>query len=122
MGAKTGGARREKCKEASGGGGGEKASGTAASVVGDRRGLRTTAQEPPRDARRRLEGRAAHKTGDARGRGSWRSSLLGHPGAKFLCEKLGKAGKKKKRSKEEGKKREGIPNSRARPPRSGDCD
>jgi hypothetical protein len=27
--------------------------------------------------------------------------LLGHPGAKFLCEKLGKAGKKKK---EQGKK------------------
>jgi hypothetical protein len=34
--------------------------------------------------------------------------LLGDPGAKFLCEKLRKSGTKKKRSKEEGKKRDGI--------------
>jgi hypothetical protein len=41
--------------------------------------------------------------------------LLGDPGSKFLCEKLGKAGKKKKgqrrRKKERGKKkkeRDGI--------------
>jgi hypothetical protein len=42
-GVKTGGARREKCEEASRGCGGEKASGTAASVVGEWRGVRTTA-------------------------------------------------------------------------------
>jgi hypothetical protein len=44
-----------------------------------------------------------------------------HPGSKFLCEKLGKAGRKKK---EQGKKEEErwYPNSRARLPRSGDCD
>jgi hypothetical protein len=32
--------------------------------------------------------------------------LLGDPGSKFLCGKLGKAGRKKK---EQRKKREGIP-------------
>jgi hypothetical protein len=34
--------------------------------------------------------------GDARGRGSWHSSFLDDPDVKFLCEKLGKAGKRKK--------------------------
>ena len=38
------GARRKKCQEASGGGRGSKAGGTAASVVGRGRGVRTTAQ------------------------------------------------------------------------------
>src|SRR5260370_32252699 len=40
-----------------------------------------------------------HKTGDARGRRSWRSSFLGDPGSKFLCGKLGKAGRKKSKEK-----------------------
>ncbi len=44
MGAEACGARREKCQEASGGCGGEEAGGTAASAVGRRRGVRTTAQ------------------------------------------------------------------------------
>jgi hypothetical protein len=38
------------------------------------------------------------KTGDAGGRASWRSSLLGDPGVMFFYEKLGeckKRGKKK---------------------------
>src|SRR6266576_969865 len=51
-------------------------------------------------------GRAPHKTGDARGRRSWRSSFLGDPSSKFLCGKLGKAGRKKKEQK--SRKREGI--------------
>jgi hypothetical protein len=36
---------------------------------------------------------------------SWRSSLLGDPGSKFLCEELRKAGRKKK---EQRKARDGI--------------
>src|SRR5260370_333293 len=44
MGTKACGARRKKCQEASGGGRGSKASGPAASAVGRRRGVRTTAQ------------------------------------------------------------------------------
>src|SRR6266550_9593790 len=51
-------------------------------------------------------GRAPHKTGDARGRRSWRSSFLGDPSSKFLCGKLGKAGRKKKEQK--SRKREGV--------------
>src|SRR5712671_5841601 len=51
-------------------------------------------------------GRAPHKTGDARGRRSWRSSFLGDPSSKFLCGKLGKAGRKKKEQKR--RKRDGI--------------
>ena len=43
------------------------------------------------------------KTGDAVGRASWRSSLLGDPGAKFLCGKLGIGTKKEKRGKKERK-------------------
>ncbi len=43
-GLKLAGAGREKCQEASGGCGGEKAGGTPASVVGEWRGIRTTAQ------------------------------------------------------------------------------
>src|SRR5208282_2570118 len=96
LGVKTCGARREKCKEASGGGGSQKARDTAASVVGEWRGVRTTAQQPPSDARSGLAWRASDKTGEARGRGSWQSSLLGDPGAKFLCAKLRKAGRKRK--------------------------
>jgi hypothetical protein len=40
--------------------------------------------------------------GAAVGRPSWRSSLLGDPGAKFLCEKLGigTEGKKERKGKE----------------------
>src|ERR1700686_344745 len=44
MGAEACGARRKKCQEASGCGRGSKAGGTAASAVGRRRGVRTTAQ------------------------------------------------------------------------------
>src|ERR1700692_375482 len=44
MGTQAGGARREKCQEASGRGRGSKAGGPAASVVGRGRGVRTTAQ------------------------------------------------------------------------------
>jgi len=33
--------------------------------------------------------RKEHKTGDARGRPSGRSSFLGDPGAKFFCRKRG---------------------------------
>ena len=55
-----------------------------------------------------LHGRIWVTPEDARGRGSWQSSFLGDPGAKFFCEKLRKSGRKKKRSKEEGKNREGI--------------
>jgi hypothetical protein len=36
------------------------------------------------------EVRKKHKTGDARGRPSWRSSFLGDPGAKFFCGFIGK--------------------------------
>jgi transposase len=43
-GTKACGARRKKCQEASGRGSGSKAGGTAASAVGRRRGVRTTAQ------------------------------------------------------------------------------
>jgi hypothetical protein len=43
------------------------------------------------------------KKGGARGRRSWRSSLLGDRGSKFFCGKLGKA-KRKKRSIPERKK------------------
>src|SRR5229473_8349174 len=44
MGTEACGARRKKCQEASRGGRGTKAGGPAASVVGRRRGIRTTAQ------------------------------------------------------------------------------
>ena len=46
------------------------------------------------------------------------------PGSKFLYGKLGKAGRKKKEQgkKERRKEERGYPNSRARPPRSDDCD
>jgi hypothetical protein len=57
--------------------------------------------------------------------------LLGDPGSKFLV-KTGKGRKKEKGAKKEGKRKKGkkekrkkerrYPNSRARPPRSGDCD
>ena len=43
------------------------------------------------------------KSGDAVGRPSWRSSLLGDPGAKFLCGKLERGTKKEKSSKKERK-------------------
>jgi hypothetical protein len=55
-----------------------------------------------------------------RGRRSWRSSLLGDPGLKFRCGKLGKTGRKKKSIQE--KEERWNPNNRAQPPRSGDCD
>jgi hypothetical protein len=51
-----------------------------------------------------------------------RSSLLGDPGARFLCGKLGKAGKRKRSKKERKKERKKEdPNSRAQPPSSGEC-
>src|SRR6267142_2142098 len=86
MGTATCRARREKCQETSCCCGGQKVGGTTASVVG--------------------EWRAAHKTGDARGRWSWRSSLLGDPGSKFICGKLENTGRKKKEHTR--KKRDGI--------------
>ena len=39
---------------------------------------------------RKEENASGVKTGDAGGRASWRSSLLGDPGVKFFDGKLGK--------------------------------
>src|SRR4029077_20076178 len=57
-------------------------------------------------ARCGLERRAPHKTGDARARWNWRSSLPGDPGSKFICGKLENTGRKKKEHTR--KKRDGI--------------
>jgi hypothetical protein len=54
-----------------------------------------------------------------RGRRSWRSSLLGDPDSTFFSVKTwGKAGRGKRAYKKEER---WYPNSRAQPPRSGDC-
>jgi hypothetical protein len=58
------------------------------------------------EARGGLEGRARDKTGEARGRRSWRWSLLGDPGSNFLV-KTGKGRKKEKGEKKEGKRKKG---------------
>ena len=48
-------------------------------------------------------GKNSPQKGDARGRWSSRSSLLGDPGSKFLCGKLGKAEKKKKEQRKKAR-------------------
>ena len=45
--------------------------------------------------------RKEHKTGDARGRPSGRSSFLGDPGAKFFCRKRGNGANREETGKKE---------------------
>ena len=45
--------------------------------------------------------RKKHKTGEARGRPSWRSSFLSDPGAKVFCRKHGNSPNQKETGKKE---------------------